>query len=258
MVPCCFDTKRGLFVITMNNPIPNGTPRNDIYTFNGATRTWQTVTPPSKPPFNCGSLAYDPVNDLYVYIGGGTCPLQLWTYSPVANTWTQPPLSGRAYNESSPGASTWPPERTQNTWNYSPKHNALFTWGTTEWDTVKACLDDGYPMPFWVYRTAPQGANIGQGSALARAKAFGINVLSSPFSRAAEIRYTLPEKSGSARVKLTVLDAQGRLVGSPVNGMMEAGTRTARWDASSATPGIYLFRLEAGGRTAVRRSVLIR
>jgi hypothetical protein len=74
LVSCTFDTKRGLMVITMCRPIPNGTPRNDVYCYNGATGEWHTKSPPEKPSFNEGSLAYDPVNDLYVYFGGGTCP----------------------------------------------------------------------------------------------------------------------------------------------------------------------------------------
>jgi hypothetical protein len=121
LVSCTFDTKRGLMVITMCRPIPNGTPRNDVYCYNGATGEWHTKSPPEKPSFNEGSLAYDPVNDLYVYFGGGTCPSELWVYSYDANKWTQMPANGRAYNDNDPGSSTWPPYRTQNTWDYSPK-----------------------------------------------------------------------------------------------------------------------------------------
>ena len=43
-----------------------------------------------------------------------------------------------------------------------------------------------------------------------------------------------------------------------VYGEQKAGYKTARWDASSVSSGIYFYRLEAGDFVQTRKMVLIR
>ena len=55
---------------------------------------------------------------------------------------------------------------------------------------------------------------------------------------------------------LTVFDAMGRQVATLVDGPLKAGSYAVSWDASSAPSGVYQYRLESGGWSAVGRMIL--
>jgi hypothetical protein len=74
-----------------------------------------------------------------------------------------------------------------------------------------------------------------------------------PFNPATRITYTLPAEG---RVSLKVFDLLGREVATLTEGVQPAGTHTVLFDGSSLASGMYLYRLEADGRTAVRRMIL--
>ena len=76
-----------------------------------------------------------------------------------------------------------------------------------------------------------------------------------PASGALTVAYTLPT-SGS--VQLTVHDALGRRVAVLASGAMDAGSYTARFDASALAPGVYVVRLDADGVVAVQRASVVR
>jgi len=76
-----------------------------------------------------------------------------------------------------------------------------------------------------------------------------------PFNRQTRIVYSLENPS---KVKLTVWDVTGREVAELVNRPMKQGRHVVNWDAAGLPAGIYLTRLEAGGKTAVRKTVLIK
>ncbi len=73
-----------------------------------------------------------------------------------------------------------------------------------------------------------------------------------PFVDATTISYSLPEPG---RVKLTVYDILGRKLAVLVDERQGAGSHSARLDASAWPNGIYLYRLEAGGRFTTGRLV---
>ncbi|MBI5646234.1 MAG: T9SS type A sorting domain-containing protein [Ignavibacteriae bacterium] len=70
-----------------------------------------------------------------------------------------------------------------------------------------------------------------------------------PFSFRTIIPFTIDR---STRVTLTIHDALGRLVTTLVDGVREAGTHQARFDAQGLPAGVYVIRLEAGGGTVTR------
>jgi agmatine/peptidylarginine deiminase len=81
-----------------------------------------------------------------------------------------------------------------------------------------------------------------------------------PFSGAATITFGLPAQS---RVDLAVVDIRGRVVRNLLQSRMPAGRHMIRWDGRDAAGreapnGLYLFRLQADGRTLTQRGVLIR
>jgi hypothetical protein len=80
-----------------------------------------------------------------------------------------------------------------------------------------------------------------------------------PFSASTAIRFDLPK---SSRVRLEVFDVQGRLVKTLAAGVFEAGTFSIDWDrrtdsGTPAKPGLYLYRIEAGGILAQQKMLLM-
>lgn len=81
-----------------------------------------------------------------------------------------------------------------------------------------------------------------------------------PFGPETRINYRLGE--GGA-VSLTVFDAGGRQVRSLIQGHEDAGAYSVRWDGRDdggrlAAPGIYFYRLNAGGQRQVRKMIVER
>ncbi|MDX1548349.1 MAG: T9SS type A sorting domain-containing protein, partial [Rhodothermales bacterium] len=76
-----------------------------------------------------------------------------------------------------------------------------------------------------------------------------------PFSAEATIRFGLP---AAGPVRLAVYDARGRRVAVLAEGVLPAGRYRVRWQPGTLPDGVYLYRLDAGGRTATGRMVLLR
>jgi hypothetical protein len=76
-----------------------------------------------------------------------------------------------------------------------------------------------------------------------------------PFNPVTSIRFDLPE---DAPVTLTVFDLLGRVVAEVAQGRFAAGRHEVRFDAASLPSGVYLYRVEAGGRVETRRLVLLK
>jgi hypothetical protein len=76
-----------------------------------------------------------------------------------------------------------------------------------------------------------------------------------PFNPATEISYMLEK---SSNVTLTVYDILGRDVAVLVNGRIEQGEHTLRWDAQNVPSGVYFYRLSAGGFVQTKRMILLK
>jgi hypothetical protein len=76
-----------------------------------------------------------------------------------------------------------------------------------------------------------------------------------PFNPATIIRFTLQDAD---RVRLAVYDLTGREAAVLVDGRLDPGEHNARFDATGLAGGVYLYRLQAGGNTLVRKMVLLR
>ena len=63
-----------------------------------------------------------------------------------------------------------------------------------------------------------------------------------PFNPQTEIRYDLPE---DARVTLKIYDVLGREITILVDRIEGAGYKTAHWNGSGFTSGVYFYRIDA-------------
>ena len=75
-----------------------------------------------------------------------------------------------------------------------------------------------------------------------------------PFRAVTAIRFSLP--SVTSHVSVTVLDLLGRPVATLVDGPLDAGDHTVRFDASRLAAGVYVCRMQAGEQVMVRRMIV--
>jgi hypothetical protein len=86
--------------------------------------------------------------------------------------------------------------------------------------------------------------------------AFGLDQnYPNPFNPSTTIKFQT-QKSGF--VSLRVYDILGREAAVLVNGEMETGEHTVRFDASNLPSGVYFYRLTAGGSSISKRMMLVK
>jgi len=76
-----------------------------------------------------------------------------------------------------------------------------------------------------------------------------------PFNPATTISYQL---SSISEVRLMVYNAKGEMVKLMDNGMQNAGKHSVSFDATGLNSGVYFYKLEAGGNSAVNKVILIK
>lgn len=76
-----------------------------------------------------------------------------------------------------------------------------------------------------------------------------------PFNPSTMIKYQLPNES---QVKITVFDILGKEVAILVNEKKTAGFYEVQFDASKYATGLYLYKIEAGNFTEVKKMMLIK
>ncbi len=76
-----------------------------------------------------------------------------------------------------------------------------------------------------------------------------------PFNPTTEISFDVPKES---RVKLSVYNALGQKVADLLNEKLSAGTHHVRFDGSNLTSGIYFYRMQSNGFTAIKKMILMK
>lgn len=76
-----------------------------------------------------------------------------------------------------------------------------------------------------------------------------------PFNASTRVAYTL---DAAAEVRLTVVDAAGRLIRTLDSGVKRQGRQEIRFDASDLPTGVYILRLQAGGRSTASRMLVLK
>ncbi len=76
-----------------------------------------------------------------------------------------------------------------------------------------------------------------------------------PFNPSTTIRYQLPAAN---HVSLKVFDLLGDEVATLVDGLQDRGDHAVTWDAGRFASGVYIYRLQSGDITSVRKLLLLR
>lgn len=76
-----------------------------------------------------------------------------------------------------------------------------------------------------------------------------------PFNPATDIRFYLNE---AGLTELTIFDLLGKEVAVLVNGTLEAGLHSVSFDATELPAGVYIYRLQSGGFSAVKKMALVK
>lgn len=91
---------------------------------------------------------------------------------------------------------------------------------------------------------------------VAKANAFELSQnYPNPFNPATSIRFNLSE---AGNVSLKVYDVLGREVATLVNGAMSQGAHSVSFNGSDLASGLYIYKLEAGNTTAVKKMMLLK
>jgi len=76
-----------------------------------------------------------------------------------------------------------------------------------------------------------------------------------PFNPSTSIRFRIPQ---TGHVTITVYNLLGQEVTALVNEEKVAGTYSVRWNASSLSSGVYLYRLQSGNYIETKKMILLR
>jgi subtilisin family serine protease len=76
-----------------------------------------------------------------------------------------------------------------------------------------------------------------------------------PFNPSTTFEFSLP---AATHALVQVFDLKGRAVATLADGQYGAGSHSVRWDATEFASGTYFYRIDAGGRTSVRKMTLLK
>jgi type IX secretion system substrate protein len=76
-----------------------------------------------------------------------------------------------------------------------------------------------------------------------------------PFNPSTTISFELPVNSD---VKISIFDIGGKLIETLVNNKMQAGAHEVTWNASAYASGVYIYKIETGTYSEVKKMMLIK
>ncbi len=76
-----------------------------------------------------------------------------------------------------------------------------------------------------------------------------------PFNPTTEISFDVPKES---RVRLSVYNALGQKVADLLNEKLSAGTHRVKFDGSNLSSGIYFYKMQSNGFTAIKKMILMK
>lgn len=155
------------------------------------------------------------------------------TYHGTLSTWTQQTFDISAYANASPNLKV----RFRLT---SDANTVADGWYVDDVVITKYCV--GTPLAVGNNNTIPERFSLEQN-------------YPNPFNPVTQINYALATESF---VKLTVFDILGKEIASIVNTKQPAGRYQVEFDGSNLATGMYIYKIEAGSFTDVKKMMLIK
>ncbi len=121
--------------------------------------------------------------------------------------------------------------------------------------TLNVNINEGYPYLTWQnYLTAPED------EVAPPVQEILLSNYPNPFNPTTTISFSIPKDD---KVELKVYNIRGQLVKTLVNDNLEAGKHEVIWNGKdtqnrSVGSGVYLYRLEAGGKSIVRKMLMLK
>ncbi|MBN8586251.1 MAG: T9SS type A sorting domain-containing protein [Ignavibacteria bacterium] len=79
-----------------------------------------------------------------------------------------------------------------------------------------------------------------------------------PFNPVTTINFDIPTSTENANTKLIIYDLTGRVISELIDEELRPGKYSVKWDASAYASGVYLFRLESGRFSDIKKMVVVK
>jgi len=162
----------------------------------------------------------------------------LWAYKRDSDPWHSVPGMMRMVIVNWNGGSVSDPSFPSNVDALMPEEGTVFRILTTKPNTLDdvftftAPAEPDVPDNFRIYQNYPN-----------------------PFNNSTTFRFWIPRRG---QVELSVYDILGRRVATLIDGVLDQGEYFRRWDTNNLSSGLYIYRLQAGGREARGKMVLVK
>jgi hypothetical protein len=110
--------------------------------------------------------------------------------------------------------------------------NGYNNWALTGWEDADATAVAALPTGFALNQNYPN-----------------------PFNPETTIDFSLPDNS---LVDLSIYDTLGRQVATLLEGSVEAGFYSVKWNARDLPSGVYFYRLQAGDHSTMKKCLLLK
>lgn len=154
-------------------------------------------------------------------------------------------------------------DRTQNVPASAPAGNYTYlayvgdypgvVWDSDNFPFTKLAAGSGPVVGNW--NNCGEDFETAESAFILHPSSFSLSLSPNPFNPTTRFSFSLPE---AAHITLKVYNLQGRLVATLIDGMRDAGSHEAIFDASALSSGIYLYRLTAGNFDAGGKMVLVK
>ncbi len=241
--------------------IPDSIPTRDIVRWNGALKTGYMLSP-TFPEFGCGGLTL--VSDQTVS-GHRAIRNSQYIHSGYSDRVAFGFLSGGTNHAATDSLDDWSQLLAAGPLTIPAGDSVKVAWalvlGDDEADLLAnaARARDKYSASL-----ALAGSETAAPSAARLPRAFSLaQNYPNPFNPSTTISYRIPESESSVPVRLTVFDLRGRRVIELVNQDQAGGSYSVIWNGRDTegrpiASGIYFYRLQAAGQSAVRKMVLLK
>lgn len=160
--------------------------------------------------------------------GDGVCGLAVWGDDPSTET-TEGLKDGEAF-----GLRLWDVNlKTEaELCVESVRAGSGLVYKTDDFTVLEASADFAAPVEFYLSQNYPN-----------------------PFNAVTSLAYGLTE---TAHVSIRVYDTTGRLIAELVDDKKQAGYHSVTWNAGTASSGIYVLQMEAGGFSRIQKAILVK